>query len=395
MRQDWKYLPLGEICDLLNGFAFKSNLYVKEGIRVIRIANVQKGYIEDNAPAFYPSDQEEVLSRYMLQEGDLLMSLTGNVGRVGILHKEMLPAALNQRVACIRLRKNDVLLKYLFHYFNSDYFEKMCIASSHGAAQLNMSTVWLAKHLVPVPPLAEQERIVALLDDQFAKIDQLRANADLQLRAAKDLFQSALKQLLTPKEGWVEKDLKSIGKTQTGCTPSMSHKEYYNEDYIPFIKPSEINYDGVGGINYDTQMLSKLGADNGRVFKANSIFMVCIGTIGKLGFSNKEVSCNQQINVLSPYDEYCAKFIYYTLLNPIFQNKVDVIARSAQATLPIISKGKWEKLTVLIPPLAEQERIAARLDEISEKVKALQANYDQTITLCNDLKQSLLKSIFA
>ena len=378
MRQDWKYLPLGEICDLLNGFAFKSNLYVKEGIRVIRIANVQKGYIEDNAPAFYPSDQEEVLSRYMLQEGDLLMSLTGNVGRVGILHKEMLPAALNQRVACIRLRKNDVLLKYLFHYFNSDYFEKMCIASSHGAAQLNMSTVWLAKHLVPVPPLAEQERIAAS-----------------QLQAAKDLFQSALKQLLTPKEGWVEKDLKSIGKTQTGCTPSMSHKEYYNEDYIPFIKPSEINYDGVGGINYDTQMLSKLGADNGRVFKANSIFMVCIGTIGKLGFSNKEVSCNQQINVLSPYDEYCAKFIYYTLLNPIFQNKVDVIARSAQATLPIISKGKWEKLTVLIPPLAEQERIAARLDEISEKVKALQANYDQTITLCNDLKQSLLKSIFA
>jgi type I restriction enzyme S subunit len=53
------------------------------------------------------------------------------------------------------------------------------------------------------------------------------------------------------------------------------------------------------------------------------------------------------------------------------------------------------KLPVSLPPLSEQERIAARLDAISEKVKALQANYDKTITLCNDLKQSLLKSIFA
>ncbi len=242
--------------------------------------------------------------------------------------------------------------------------------------------------------IAEQERIVALLDDQFAKIDALKANAEQQLQAAKDLFQSALKEMLTPKEGWDEKELKSIGKTQTGCTPSMSHKEYYNEDYIPFIKPSEINYDGIGGINYDTQKLSKLGAENGRVFEADSIFMVCIGTIGKLGYSKKIVSCNQQINVVTPHDEYYSKFVYYALLNPTFQKKVEIIARSAQATLPIISKGKWEKLTVQIPSLPEQERIAARLDAISEKVKALQENYDKTLTLCNDLKQALLKSIF-
>lgn len=107
------------------------------------------------------------------------------------------------------------------------------------------------------------------------------------------------------------------------------------------------------------------------------------------------VSCNQQINVLSPNRGYCNKFIYYALLNPQFIKKVILEGTSAQATLPIISKGKWEKLTVFIPSLSEQERIAARLDAISEKVKALQANYDNTITLCNDLKQSLLKSIFA
>lgn len=244
--------------------------------------------------------------------------------------------------------------------------------------------------------IAEQERIVSLLDDQFAKIDALKANAASQLQAAKDLFQSALRENLTPKERWEKKSLKSLGKTQTGCTPSMSHKEYYNENYMPFIKPSEINYDGIGGINYNTQMLSRLGAENGRVFETGSIFMVCIGaTISKLGISTQEVSCNQQINVLTPTKEYCNKFLYYAMLNPAFVKQVLLVGTSAQATLPIISKGKWENLEVYIPSLSEQERIAARLDAISENVKALQANYDQTITLCNDLKQSLLKSIFA
>ena len=71
-------IRIGDACELLNGFAFKSENYVKEGIRIIRIANVQKGYIEDNTPAFYPADSEG-LDKYMLEENDLLMSLTGDI----------------------------------------------------------------------------------------------------------------------------------------------------------------------------------------------------------------------------------------------------------------------------------------------------------------------------
>ena len=73
--------------NILNGYAFKSDSYVNEGIRVIRIANVQKGYIEDNSPVYYSIDSGG-LDKYMLEEGDLLMSLTGNVGRVALLQKE-------------------------------------------------------------------------------------------------------------------------------------------------------------------------------------------------------------------------------------------------------------------------------------------------------------------
>lgn len=116
-------IKLGQACEILNGYAFKSENYVSDGIRIIRIANVQKGYIEDNTPAFYPEDFGG-LEKYMLEAGDLLISLTGNVGRVAILDKEFLPAALNQRVACLRLKTDRISKGYLFHILNSDFFEQ-------------------------------------------------------------------------------------------------------------------------------------------------------------------------------------------------------------------------------------------------------------------------------
>lgn len=174
---------LGDVCDILNGFAFKSEQYVEEGIRIIRIANVQKGYIEDSTPVFYPYNSREA-QKYRLEEGDMLMSLTGNVGRVAKLSKEFLPAALNQRVACLRIKDGVSLSKaFLFNLLDSDYFEQQCIAASKGVAQKNMSTEWLREYEIPLFPLEQQKAIASILDkiselislrkEQLAKLDQL------------------------------------------------------------------------------------------------------------------------------------------------------------------------------------------------------------------------------
>lgn len=377
MREDWKYQPLGEVCDILDS---KRKPITKNK----RLAG--------SIPYYGATGVLDYVKDYIFDEKLVLLGEDGAKWGAGENSAYIIcgKSWVNNHAHALRPHRNIILDEFLVNYLNySDLSESITGVTVPKLNQEKMRAI-----IIPVPPLTEQERIVALLDDQFAKIDALKANAASQLQAAKDLFQSALKEYLTPKEGWVKKSLKSIGKTQTGCTPSMSHKEFYNEDYIPFIKPSEINFDGVGGINYDTQKLSKLGAENGRVFEAGSIFMVCIGTIGKLGFSDREVSCNQQINVLTPSDGYNKKFIYYALLNPVFIKEVEIIARSAQATLPIISKGKWENLEVFIPSYKEQRDIVVILDSLSDKVARLQENYDQTITLCNDLKQSLLKSIF-
>lgn len=163
-RSKWEYKKLGDICVLLNGYAFKSEKYVDEGIRVMRITNVQKGEIVDDDPKFYPMSSQSEIKRYMLQENDLLISLTGNVGRVGLLQRELLPAALNQRVACLRLKGDSTDLRYLFHLMNSDLFENECIVNSQGIAQKNMSTKWLSDYKLPIPPIDDQQRIVTELD---------------------------------------------------------------------------------------------------------------------------------------------------------------------------------------------------------------------------------------
>ena len=156
---EWKTVRLGDVCEILNGYAFKSDKYVDSGIRVIRITNVQKGFIEDNSPAFYPITEKDTLKDYELHENDLLISLTGNVGRVALLSKEMLPAALNQRVGCIRIRDKNLLISYLFTFLNSDKFESDCIYSARGIAQKNMSTEWLKNYFIPLPPIEVQIKI--------------------------------------------------------------------------------------------------------------------------------------------------------------------------------------------------------------------------------------------
>lgn len=175
-------IELGSVCDVLNGFAFKSKDYVDSGIRVIRITNVQKGYIEDKTPAYYPQSRRDEFERYQLKKDDLLMSLTGNVGRVGLLPESLLPAVLNQRVACLRIKNRKALNKrFLYTIMNSDKFEKDCIDASNGSAQKNASTEWLKRYLVPLPPLSLQQEFVEIArkaDETKAALKQSIADVE-------------------------------------------------------------------------------------------------------------------------------------------------------------------------------------------------------------------------
>ena len=195
--------------------------------------------------------------------------------------------------------------------------------------------------------------------------------------------------------GWDERKVKDIGFAQTGTTPKTAEKENYG-DFIPFIKPADVDFLGIGDIRYDNQGLSEIGLKKGRKMKSGSILMVCIGaTIGKVGFTEREVSCNQQINSLTVKKEFEPKFIYYAMTSREFQGKVLLEGKGAQATLPIINKTKWENLTISFPKsLKEQQTIVRQLDALRAETQKLEAVYQKKIADLEELKKSILQKAF-
>ena len=159
----WPLKSLEELCDMVNGYAFKSNKYSDAGYSIIRIANVQKGTIDDSDKVYYPELYRSEYSDSILNDGDIVVSLTGNVGRVGVICNKHLPAALNQRVQGLRIKDTSLVNpQYLFSLLNLDDFENLCIKNASGSAQLNLSTVWLRNCKIVCPPIEKQELFASI-----------------------------------------------------------------------------------------------------------------------------------------------------------------------------------------------------------------------------------------
>ncbi len=165
-QRSWDGVELGNICTLMNGFAFESKRYTPSGIKLIKINNVQEGYInKDNFSFYQPSDKEN-LDRFFLQENDVLVSLMGNIGRVALVTKDLLPALLNQRVGCLRIHdKKKIEAKYLFYLLNHPQFISWCSRFAKGIAQKNLSTDQIKKCKILLPSPDEQKHIVAKIED--------------------------------------------------------------------------------------------------------------------------------------------------------------------------------------------------------------------------------------
>ena len=177
------------------------------------------------------------------------------------------------------------------------------------------------------------------------------------------------------------KTLDEIGNIQTGTTPKTSEPENFG-DYIPFIKPSDFNADGTLCLE-SCEYLSEIGIGKGRLIPKHSVLMTCIGSIGKCGYNDIDVSCNQQINALTPHtDNY--KYIYYVMKSGEFQTRIQNIC--PKTVVPIINKTLWGKLEISLPSREEQDKIVSILDKADE-IRAKKK-------LANDKLDEFLKSTF-
>ena len=188
-------------------------------------------------------------------------------------------------------------------------------------------------------------------------------------------------------ESWEWVRLVDIGVAETGTTPSKSHPEYFGT-FIPFLGPANMLN---GQIISETQGLSELGANYGRIVPKGSILQVCIGgSIGKCAIVDKAVTFNQQINSITPL--VCViEFIYYVLQSDYF--RLAIKDKSTGTATPIINRGNWESLTIPLPPLAEQKRIVEKIEELLPKVEEYGKAQEALDKLNEELPERLKKSI--
>ncbi len=358
---------------------------------VLKNLVVEGGNVRLLATGLFSGYTTKELAGSNLNTGEVITIPTGGNANIKYYKGDFVDSG---NILCVA-KDNSVYLKYVYYclLFQNDYLES-CFKGT-GIHHPYMPEIWETK--IPFPCFEEQERIVSLLDEQFAKIDALKANAASQLQAAKDIFQSALKQLLTPQEGWEEVPVTKFGESKIGPFGSLLHKKDYIVSGIPLINPMHIqNGRIVEDINYT---ITPDKANELRPFSLlrNDIIIGRRGEMGRCAVVGKREEgwiCGTGSLYFRPNTKVVdPKFLQLSISSEKYVQKLENLAGGA--TMLNLSSKAFSQLVFSFPPLAEQERIVARLDEISEKVKALQANYDQTITLCNDLKQSLLKSIFA
>jgi type I restriction enzyme S subunit len=379
---------IGDVCDVLNGFAFKSENYVDSGIRIIRIANVQKGFIEDNTPAFYPIGSEGI-GRFMLDEGDLLMSLTGNVGRVAIIAKEFLPAALNQRVACLRIKSNNVLKRYLFHIFNSDFFEQKCIESSKGVAQKNMSTEWLKDYEIPLYSLEKQKEIVEILDNAL----QIMTERKQQLLTLDTLIKARFVEMFGDPEinpmKWEEQQLSELLTVLGGY--AFKSEGFDEVNGIPVLRIGNINAGFFKPVNMvfwpEDKSLERY------ILYPGDLVMSLTGTVGKDDYGNVCILGNE-------YEKYYlnqrnAKLVITTGLDKAYlsqllrfekiKNRLTGISRGVRQAN--ISNRDILGLCVPVPPLGLQKQFATFVYQVDKSKVVVQKAMDEAQLLFDSLTQ--------
>ena len=369
-------IRLKDACKILNGFAFKSSKYVDSGIRIIRIANVQKGYVEDEKPAFYPDSEEPLIRDYMLKENDLLLSLTGNVGRVALLDKKWLPAALNQRVACLRIKDDRIIKDYLYFALLSDKFENDCIKSSKGIAQKNMSTEWLKDYEIPLPSEQRQREIVSSLKHLSAIIK----NKTEQIRQLDNLVKARFVEMFDG--DYEEVELSELGKISTGSTPPMKNKDFYENADMPFYKPGDF-IDGVSNIDCSESFVDARAESVSRIMDPGTVAVTCIGIIGKIGIIKRRGICNQQINFIAPNDNVNSIYLAYAI-----DTKKKFMQEKANApVVPILNKTNFSKVTIPFAPVELQNQFATFVAQVDKSKFAVQKSLEKTQLLFDSLMQ--------
>lgn len=379
MKQGWEIKKLGDICSFERGLTYAKGDEVEASSKgVLRSNNVD---LSTNTLNFdeikYLREDFEIPQKKKVQKGSLLMCISNgskiHLGKVALIEED-LDFAFGGFMGLLTPNETVVYPKYFYYALISPAYKFFINSLSDGANINNLKFADLKSFDIPIPSLAEQERIVEILDREFEGIDALKANAEQNLQHTKDLFQAALKQELQPKEGWVTMKLGAFAHMKAGdfIKASDIKDEYFEGAYPCYGGNGLRGYVKEPNRNGEYCLIGRQGALCGNIHIANGVFRA-----------------TEHAVVVSPYQKMPIKLIYYLLVS------LNLNQYSTGAAQPGLSvKNIADNVSISVPPKDIWNSIALRLEVIESNCKALEENYTKTIALCDDMKQALLRKAF-
>lgn len=398
-KEGWKYKKLGEVCEIFGRIGFRGYTkadfvtHPKDGAITLSPSNIINGELDFSKCSYINWQKYHESPEIMLEVGDVVLVKTASIGKCALVRELPHETTLNPQF--VVLKKLQINGAFFVYFLKSPKCQQIIQQFSAGAAIPTLSQKKLGTLAVPVPPLKEQEEIVAYLDGEFERIEKLKRNAEAALQHTKDLFQSTLKQLLTPKPNWEEKELEKTCSHIVDC-PHTTPVKSITKTIYPCIRTSELKG---GEIFWDSMQYVEEDEYKKRVTRLipqeNDIVYGREGTFGDAvllpkGYNfclgQRTMLLRANTNMISP----C--FLLYQIISPFVYNQA--CEKNVGCGVPHVNVADVKKFKISFPPLAEQQAIVSRLDTLSEHCRKLEQNYRDTLTLCDDLKQALLREVF-
>jgi type I restriction enzyme S subunit len=352
-------------------------------VRIVSKISFDTGRIE------LRSESETNTGMILARPGDLVVSginaAKGAIAVYGPENNEPIAATIHYGAYTPKPDRAD--LKFLWWFFRSQYFRDLLNEHVPGGIKTELKAKRLLPIPIPLPPLAEQRRVVARIEALAAQIHEARTLRHQAAEEAEALFDSFLSARFDSSD-WPLKQLPEVAEVARGKFGHRPRNEprFYGGEF-PFIQIGDISNSG-RYIRTHSQSLNKDGLAISRMFPAGTVAIAItgatIGVTGILGFD----SCfpDSIVGIQARPESVTPEFIYLSVEHA----KKTALAEATQTTQPNINLGNLNRLKVRVPPLAEQHRIVAELDALQAEVDALKRLQAETAAELEALLPAIL-----
>jgi len=367
MSEEWEYRPVSEIADHRLGKMLDKRKNKGDFRQYIRNVNVRwfSFDLSDLKEMRFTDDECE---KYEIEKGDLVVCEGGYPGRAAIWQDEetiFFQKALH-RIRFHEQERNEWFLYYLFYLDSSGRLKSYFT----GAGIQHFTGQTLAKLNVPLPPLAEQRRIVSILDEAFGAIAKAKENVEKNLANAKELFESYLNKVFTEKgAGWEETTVGDQMTLQRGFDITKKQQ-----------KPGNVPVVSSGGIksHHDTSKVS-----------APCVVLGRKGSVGSVYYVEEDFWPHDTTLWVKDFKGNSELLAYY-----MFRG-LDLKTLDSGAANPALNRNNVHPIEIFWPMHGvDQSVIGSRLQSLEREVEVLDALYQQKLTDLDELKQSILQKAF-